>query len=83
MNDIVITKLNEELVVSSRQVAKDFGKYHKDVLESIRKILTAEDSAVLKEMFYKNEYYNSQNKKQPEYLMNRDGFMQPSKALTM
>ena len=47
-------KGEERLVVSSRQVAEDFEKYHKDVLESIRDILKAENSAV--RYFYETTY---------------------------
>lgn len=36
---------NGRLVTSSRKVAESFGKQHKDVLESIRDILAAENSA--------------------------------------
>ena len=66
-------KGEERLVVSSRQVAEDFEKYHKDVLESIRDILKAENSAV--RYFYETTYkVEGNNKNYPEYLMTRDGF---------
>jgi len=58
---------------TSRLVTEKFNKEHKDVLEAIRNILTAENSAVL-EMFFESSYYNEQNKKQPMFIMNRDGF---------
>lgn len=73
-NEVQVINNNGELVVSSRKVAEDFGKQHKHVLDSIHEIMTAENSAVLSEMFYATTYVNTQNKKQPEYLMNRDGF---------
>lgn len=38
MNELVKIK-NNQVVVSSRQVAEKFGKLHKDVLENIRNIL--------------------------------------------
>lgn len=63
---------HQQPVVSSLQVADDFNKKHKDVLETIRK-LTAENSALL-EMYYESSYTSSQNKELPMYLMNRDGF---------
>ncbi|MCI1960237.1 MAG: Rha family transcriptional regulator [Clostridia bacterium] len=69
-----ITELNnkeEILTVNSRDVANDFEKEHKDVLEKIRN-LTAEFSAA-KSMFIENEYDN-RGKKYPEYLLTRDGF---------
>ena len=70
-NSIVISESNGELVVSSRQVAKNFGKEHKHVLESVRTILAAENSAT--KFFYESTYDN-RGKEYPEYLMNRDGF---------
>ena len=62
---------NNQVVVSSRQIAKDFGKEHKHVLDSIRDILAAENSAT--KFFYESTYDN-RGKEYPEYLMNRDGF---------
>lgn len=73
-NEVQVINNNGELVVSSRKVAEDFGKEHKVVLRSINEILTEQNCAVLNEMFYATTYINAQNKKQPEYLMNRDGF---------
>lgn len=75
MNNLVsITKHHDQLVVCSRQVAEDFSKDHKHVLDSIRDILgSAEISAT--PMFYETTYIHPQNKQEyPEYLMNRDGF---------
>lgn len=72
MNELVMVE-NNEVVVSSRQVAEHFGKMHKNVLASIKEMLRAENSAVLN-MFHESTYINAQNKKLPEYLMNRDGF---------
>ena len=62
---------NNQVVVSSREIAKDFGKQHKHVLDSIRDILAAENSAT--KFFYESTYDN-RGKEYPEYLMNRDGF---------
>lgn len=72
MNELVKIK-NNQVVVSSRQVAEKFGKLHKDVLENIREILKAENSAV---RFFQESLYKvpGNNKSYPEYLMNRDGF---------
>lgn len=71
---VKIEEMNKEeiLVVSSRDVAEDFGKEHKDILESIRN-LTAENSAV-KNMFIESEYKNERGRSYPEYLLTRDGF---------
>ena len=71
---IQVIQNNGQLVVSSREVAANFGKLHKDVLEAIREILKAENSA-LKNMFFESVYkVEGNNKNYPEYLMNRDGF---------
>jgi Rha family phage regulatory protein len=72
MNELVVRSHTGEPVTNSLLVAEKFGKQHKDVLESIRN-LTAENSAVLS-MFSKSSYLNIQNKEQPMYIMNRDGF---------
>ena len=70
-NEVQVINNNGELVVSSRKVAEDFGKEHRNVLVNIREILAAEKSAT--KFFYENTYEN-RGKEYPEYLMNRDGF---------
>lgn len=71
MNDLVVMN-NHQAVTTSLKVAEVFEKNHRDVMEKIRN-MSAENSAVLK-MFIEDEYTNSQNKRQPMYYMNRDGF---------
>ena len=72
MNNLNLVSIdNNQVVVSSRQVADNFDKQHKDVLESIRGILAAENSAT--KFFYESTFTN-RGKQYPEYLMNRDGF---------
>ena len=64
---------NNQVVVSSRQIAEHFEKQHKHVLDAIEK-LKAENSA-LRSMFCEGSYkVEGNNKTYPEYLMNRDGF---------
>lgn len=72
MNEIILSTQNGEPVASSRDVAKRFGKEHKDVLRAIKSI-TAQNCAVT-QMFYQSEYTAGTGKKYPMYLMNRDGF---------
>lgn len=73
-NSLVVMK-NKQVVTSSLQVAKTFGKQHKDVLEAIEKKLnTAEYSALLDKMFLKGMYKASNGKSNKLYYMNRDGF---------
>lgn len=70
MENLVEIK-NQQIVTDSRQIAKNFGKEHKHVLEVIRNILVAKNSAT--KFFMKSEHeYRGQ--KFPMYLMNRDGF---------
>jgi len=62
---------NNQVIVSSRQVAESFEKEHKDVLANIRDILAAEDSAT---NFFNESEFENRGKSYPMYLMNRDGF---------
>ena len=72
-NEIQVINNNGELVVSSRQVALNFGKRHADVLENINEILKTENSVL--SFFHESHYkVENNNKSYPEYLMNRDGF---------
>lgn len=73
-NDELVYNNNGKTLTNSLLVAQKFGKNHRDVLEAIRKIVTtAENSAVLG-MFAESQYVNDQNKEQPMFIMNRDGF---------
>lgn len=66
---------NNQVVVSSRQIAKDFGKEHSKVIRSIEEIRGVAKIGDTKEMFYESTYIHPQNGQEyPEYLMNRDGF---------
>lgn len=73
MKDLVFIS-NNQVVVNSRIVAERFNKEHKHVLESIDRIVRAENSAFT---FYTRRTYKvaGNNRTYPEYLMNRDGFM--------
>ena len=68
---IVGKKGEEQLVTTSLKVAEKFGKQHKDVLESIREILVAENSAT---KLFKEDTYKNRGKDYPMFYMNRDGF---------
>lgn len=71
MSDIILSTQNGQAVVSSRDIAKHFGREHKNILAAIREILVAEKSAT--KFFYESSFeYRGQTF--PEYLMNRDGF---------
>lgn len=74
MNDLVnITNKDGTLLVSSREVAKDFNKEHNDTKKRIREL--AEDMGEKSHIyFYENSYLDIMNRRQNEYLMTRDGF---------
>ncbi len=71
MNEIILSTQNGEPVASSRQIAENFGKEHKHVLDAVKN-LVAENSAA-KSMFHPATFEN-RGKQYPMYLMNRDGF---------
>lgn len=71
---ITVQNRSGVLVVSSRSVADDFEKEHKNVIQSIEELMrgVAEKSAYL---FIESEYQHEQNKQTyKEYLLTRDGF---------
>lgn len=70
MNSLVEIQGNQ-VVVASRKVAEHFEKLHKHVLDSIREILSAENSA---DKFFKEVSYIYKGRRLPEYIMTRDGF---------
>lgn len=61
-------------VVSSLDIAETFDKEHKHVLEDIRRTCESLSTAEISALFYESEYTASNGKKNPMYLMNRDGF---------
>lgn len=68
---IIINNTNGELTCSSLDVAKNFGKQHKDVLEKIENLM-AENSAT--KSFYKISTHENRGKAYKCYDMTRDGF---------
>lgn len=78
MSNNLVEIRNNQVVVSSRQVAESFGKEHRNVKRDIERLIA--ETGMLKneqtpEMFQKSTYIHEQNKQEyPMYLMNRDGF---------
>lgn len=71
MGELVFMK-NDQVVTSSRNVARDFGKEHRNVIRNIERLLKNEQTH---QMFYESYYTHEQNKQTyREFLMNRDGF---------
>lgn len=70
MNKLVVIQ-NNQIVVSSKDLAEHFNKDHKNVLRDIREILSAQNRA---NEFFHEESYSYNGRRLPMYLMNRDGF---------
>ena len=73
MKDLVFRGQNDQVLTTSLKVAEVFEKEHKHVLDAVRKLFTAENSAV-RQMFQESTYLNERNQSQPMFVMNRDGF---------
>ena len=72
MNNLINIKVeNDQLLVSSLEVAENFGKEHWIVARSIKNL--AQQNCDAKSLFYEATYEN-RGKQYPMYLMNRDGF---------
>lgn len=75
MDEIVFRGANDQAVTSSLLVAEKFGKEHKHVLDSIRKLIEGCAEISADPMFEETTYVNEQNGQvYPMFLMNRDGF---------
>lgn len=73
MNKLInITNQNGNLVVSSREVAENFGKENKHVMEAIRELETSVENST--DLFILSKYRDSYGREQNEYLLTRDGF---------
>ena len=71
---VEIMKVNKEdvTVVTSLDVAETFEKEHRRVLQDIKEMQCSEEFRL--HNFVQSAYANAQNKKQPMYLITRDGF---------
>ena len=74
MKEIVFKGQNNQAMTNSLLVAEKFEKQHKDVLEAVRKLTLAENSADLSQMFAEVELPDTYGRMRPAYIMNRDGF---------
>lgn len=71
MNQLVFMN-NDQVVTCSRNVSRDFGKEHRNVIRDIERLLKNEQT---QHMFYETYYTHEQNKQTyRKFLMNRDGF---------
>lgn len=69
----LVKNIEGTLVVSSRQVAEDFGKEHNDTKKRIRELIR-DMGEISHNYFILSEYKDSLNRTQEEYLLTRDGF---------
>lgn len=73
MNNLVIMH-DQQAVTTSLILAEAFEKEHKNVIRVIETKIGELKIEQSSKMFSKGEYTNSQNKQQPMYYLNRDGF---------
>lgn len=81
-DEIDLTVIEGQIMVSSLEVAEKFEKNHRDVLRAIKNISTEISTAQFCALFKLNSYKASNGKQNPEYLMNRDGFSLLSMGFT-
>lgn len=75
MNEIQIKYENNQMLVTSLQVARDFKKEHQHVLRDIRKIIANGGVQNWTDLFHETVYVHEQNRQEyPMFLINRDGF---------
>lgn len=76
-NNLTVQNINGALVVSSRQVAEDFGKAHSSVVvRAIENLKESLETSVQNctHLFIEATYQDSYGREQKEYLLTRDGF---------
>ena len=69
-------------VTDSLKVAQVFGKQHKNIMQAIRNILGSAENSAHRKWFCESMYCDTQGKKQPMFLMTRDGFSLLAMGLT-
>lgn len=72
MNELVFKGANDQALTSSLLVSEKFGKNHRDVMRSIKELLTSAQNCAY--LFVESEYADSYGRMQPMYVMSRDGF---------
>lgn len=85
MNEIIQSSVyktqNGTPVTDSVKVAQVFGKMHKNIMKSIRNIMGSAQN-LANDWFAETTYTDAQGKRQPLFLMNRDGFSLLTMSLT-
>ena len=70
----LVFKNNSAITTNSLLVAEVFEKNHRDVLDSIRTLLSSAENPAVLSMFIESSYIASNGKENPMYIMTRDGF---------
>lgn len=75
MQDLInIQNEDGQMVVSSREVAENFGKRHADILRDIENLLKNDSTQNCVQYFIQSEYKDASGKVNKEYMLPRDGF---------
>lgn len=73
MSELInVQQVDDQLLVSSREIATNFEKQHKHVIEKIEN--TRAENSAIQEMFIESTYIASNGKTNKEFLITRDGF---------
>lgn len=73
MSELInVQQVDGQLLVSSREIATNFEKQHKHVIEKIEN--TRAENSAIQEMFIESTYRASNGKTNKEFLITRDGF---------
>lgn len=71
---INVKNIEGQVVVSSREVARNFGKRHADVLRDIENLIKNVSTQNCVQYFIQSEYKDASGKTNKEYMLTRDGF---------
>lgn len=74
MKELVFKGESNQVLTNSLLVAEKFGKNHKHVLDAIRELISSAEKLAVLKMFVPSTYIASNNKENPMFIMNRDGF---------
>ena len=69
--EIVVNQFDGELVVSSRQIAENFGKQHKNVVQVIENLIKRNPE--LNKDFIESKYTTERGRQYKEYLLTKEG----------
>ena len=71
---LIVSLVDGHPVTNSLLIADHFGKKHKNVLKATKALIERTTDAGRRLNFEPSSYLNEQNKRQPMYLLTKDGF---------